>query len=66
MKEAMQGEASAHFALEMVFLKDGTIYGELERGTQTRTQFFGQILAILEDLGGPQDVYPTQPEKHAP
>jgi len=57
---------SASYASRILFLKDGTIYGELERGTQTRTQFFGQILAILEDLGGPQDVYPTQPEKHAP
>jgi putative ABC transport system ATP-binding protein len=43
---------SASYASRILVLKDGTIYGELERGTQTRTQFFGQILATLEDLGG--------------
>ncbi|NMB02120.1 MAG: ABC transporter ATP-binding protein [Firmicutes bacterium] len=43
---------SASYASRILFLKDGVIYGELERGSQTRSQFFGQILAILEELGG--------------
>lgn len=57
---------SASYASRILFLKDGAIYCELERGTQTRSQFYRKILGILEDLGGTQDVYPTQPEKHAP
>lgn len=43
---------SASYASRILFLRDGTVYRELERGDQTRSQFFGQILAILEDLGG--------------
>lgn len=43
---------SASYTSRILFLNDGTIYGELERGAQTRAQFFGQILAILEELGG--------------
>lgn len=57
---------SASYASRILFLKDGMIYTEIQRGANTRSQFFTQILAILEELGGNSDVSPTQSKECAP
>lgn len=57
---------SASYASRILFLKDGMIYTEIQRGANTRSQFFTQILAILEELGGNSDVFPTQSKECAP
>jgi len=35
-----------------MLLKDGAIYGELHKGRLSHSQFFQDILAVLENLGG--------------
>ncbi len=57
---------SASYASRILFLKDGVIWREIYRGSNTRSQFFAQILAIVEELGGDLDVFPAQSEECAP
>lgn len=42
----------ASYASRIMLLKDGAIYGELHKGRLSHSQFFQDILAVLENLGG--------------
>ena len=43
---------SSSYCSRILFLQDGKIYKQLERGTQTRREFLGQILDTLSVVGG--------------
>ncbi|WOO38744.1 ABC transporter ATP-binding protein [Anaerocolumna sp. AGMB13020] len=43
---------SASYAKRILFLKDGRIFNEINRGDKTRKQFFGEILDVMTLLGG--------------
>lgn len=48
---------SASFSQRILFMKDGKIFSQLERGEDTREQFFQRILDVLAVLGGGEDVF---------
>lgn len=43
---------SASYAKRVIFLKDGKIYCELQRGEKERRKFFNEILDSIALLGG--------------
>lgn len=45
---------SASYAKRVIFLKDGKIYIELQKGEKGRRQFFNEILVVVALLGGEQ------------
>ena len=46
---------SASYCRRILFIKDGRIFNELVRGTESRRDFFGRILDVVSVLGGEQD-----------
>lgn len=47
---------SASFASKILFIKDGNIYHTLEKGAESRKNFFEQIIQVTTMLGGEFDV----------
>ena len=45
---------TASYADRILFLQDGKIFTELHKGTDSRTDFFHQILNVLTVMGGGQ------------
>ncbi|WP_409275240.1 ABC transporter ATP-binding protein [Neobacillus sp. SCS-31] len=45
---------AASFCSRVVFIKDGGFFTELRKGSQTRKQFFQQVVHVLAALGGGQ------------
>lgn len=43
---------TASYARRIIFLKDGVLFTEIRRGTDTRKQFFEKILDVMTMLGG--------------
>ena len=43
---------SASYCKRILFIKDGRIFNELIRGTDTRKQFFDRIIEVVALLGG--------------
>ena len=43
---------TASYCDRILFIKDGKIFTELVRGTNTRRQFFNKILDVVALLGG--------------
>lgn len=43
---------SASFCKRILFLKDGKIFNEIQKGEKNRKEFFNEILDILTLLGG--------------
>ena len=48
----MNDPFSASFCKRILFLKDGRIFNELQRGNKSRKEFFNEILDVLTLLGG--------------
>lgn len=46
---------SASYCQRILFIKDGKIFNELRRGTDTRKDFFTKILEVVSVLGGEQN-----------
>ncbi|MGL4972715.1 MAG: ABC transporter ATP-binding protein [Culicoidibacterales bacterium] len=47
---------TASYAHRIVFLKDGQVFTELTRGTDSREQFFNRLMEVVSLLGGEVDV----------
>ena len=47
---------SASYCHRILFIKDGQVFNELHRGTDTRKDFFAKILEVVSVLGGEQSV----------
>lgn len=45
---------SASYCNRILFVKDGQVFNELHRGTDTRKEFFTKILEVVSVLGGEQ------------
>ena len=45
---------SASYCHRILFIKDGQVFNELHRGTDTRKEFFTKILEVVSVLGGEQ------------
>lgn len=43
---------TASYCGRIVFIKDGKLWGQLQRGHKDRTAFFGEIVAITSRIGG--------------
>ena len=43
---------TASYCSRILFIKDGRIFNELQRGTDTRKQFFDRIIEVVALLGG--------------
>lgn len=43
---------AASFASRVIFLKDGKIYNEIQKGMDTRKQFFDKIIDVVTLIGG--------------
>lgn len=43
---------TASYAHRILFIKDGRIFNELIRGTDTRKEFFNRIIEVVTLLGG--------------
>ncbi len=43
---------TASYASRVIFLKDGKIFNEISRGSDSRKQFFDKIIAVVTLLGG--------------
>lgn len=43
---------AASFTTRVIFLKDGQIFNEVRRGTDTRKQFFDRIMDVVTLIGG--------------
>ena len=43
---------TASYASRVIFIKDGKIFHELQRGKQTRKEFFNKIIDVVTLLGG--------------
>ena len=43
------------YAKRILFIKDGEIFSELVRGTDSRREFFERILQVVTLLGGDSD-----------
>lgn len=48
---------TASFAQRILFIKDGKIFSEIEKGNDTREQFFQRILEVIAVIGGGEDVF---------
>ena len=46
---------SASYCNRILFIKDGQVFNELHRGTDTRKDFFAKILEVVSVLGGEQN-----------
>ena len=46
---------AASWASRVLFLRDGKLYTELIRGTNTRAQFFDEIMDVVSVIGGGSD-----------
>ncbi len=46
---------TASYAGRVIFIKDGKVFHELNRGGATRKEFFGQIMDVVSLLGGELD-----------
>ena len=46
---------SASYCNRILFIKDGQVFNELHRGTDTRKEFFTKILEVVSVLGGEQN-----------
>lgn len=46
---------SASYCHRILFIKDGQVFHELHRGTDTRKDFFAKILEVVSVLGGEQN-----------
>ena len=46
---------SASYASRILILRDGEIFTELRKGTDSRTMFFEKILSVLTMMGGGQN-----------
>ncbi|MGL4344325.1 MAG: ABC transporter ATP-binding protein [Cellulosilyticaceae bacterium] len=46
---------TASYAQRILFIKDGKVFNELIRGTDTRKQFFNRIMDVVTLLGGDMD-----------
>lgn len=46
---------SASYCHRILFIKDGQVFNELHRGTDTRKDFFAKILEVVSVLGGEQN-----------
>ena len=46
---------SASYCNRILFIKDGLVFNELHRGTDTRKDFFAKILEVVSVLGGEQN-----------
>ena len=46
---------SASYCHRILFIKDGQVFNELHRGTDTRKDFFAKILEVVSALGGEQN-----------
>lgn len=43
---------AASYCKRILFIKDGKVFSELVRGSQTRKEFFGRIIEVVSFLGG--------------
>ena len=43
---------TASYASRVIFIKDGKIFHELQKGKQTRKEFFNKIIDVVTLLGG--------------
>lgn len=43
---------AASYADRVIFIKDGKIYNEIEKGNYTRKEFFDKIIDVVTLLGG--------------
>ena len=43
---------AASYATRVIFIKDGKIYNEIRKGTNTRKQFFDKVIEVITLLGG--------------
>ena len=46
---------SASYCRRILFIKDGKIFNELNRGADSRKDFFAKILEVVSVLGGEQN-----------
>jgi len=46
---------SASYASRILFIKDGKIFNELVRGSDSRKEFFKKIIEVITLLGGDQN-----------
>ena len=46
---------SASYCRRILFIKDGKIFNELNRGDDSRKDFFAKILEVVSVLGGEQN-----------
>ena len=46
---------SASYCRRILFIKDGKIFNELNRGADSRKEFFAKILEVVSVLGGEQN-----------
>jgi len=46
---------SASYASRILFIKDGKIFNELIRGSDSRKEFFKKIIEVITLLGGDQN-----------
>ncbi|MDR1432593.1 MAG: ABC transporter ATP-binding protein [Propionibacteriaceae bacterium] len=46
---------SASYCDRILFIRDGSLFHQLLRGTQARKQFFDQIIGVVRTLGGDSD-----------
>lgn len=45
---------TASYCGRIVFIKDGKLWGQLQRGSKDRAAFFGEIVAVTSRIGGDQ------------
>ena len=43
---------TASYAKRVIFIKDGKVFNEFERGDNTRKEFFDKIIDVVTLLGG--------------
>ena len=43
---------TASYATRVIFIKDGKIFNEIHKGTDTRKEFFDKIIDVVTLLGG--------------
>ena len=43
---------TASYASRVIFIKDGRLFSEIQRGNQTRKEFFDKIIEVVTLLGG--------------
>ena len=48
---------TASWCRRILFLRDGTLFRQLERGEENRRSFFQKILRVVSEMGGMEDVF---------